>query len=120
MSHVATPSIPVLAPQSLADLGNQSIRMATGFLTAWMQDAGRMQQKLAQFFNERLEKDVTLAARFAQCTSPGAFIDLQLEQLTVMTTDYLDESQALLSLLGDAAQHGWDQASKAGAKTFRH
>lgn len=102
------------------DNAQRSLRAISASWSSWLQDAGRMQSEAVRFFNERIERDRTYLTKLAQCRSPWEFVTLQTEMLGALAADYMGESQAQLSLLRDAAQHGLDQSAKAAAAASAH
>lgn len=104
--YAGTPSIPhtlgALSPSSF-----QASAWSSRLFSDWLQDAGGLQKQLLAFCSQRMDKDAAALAQLAECTSPGAWLDLQAELLADMVADYAMFGQRALSLLGDAMQHQW-------------
>lgn len=101
-------------------LGAPYLDAASNLFTAWMQENGRIQKEWLRFFSQRLEKTATWSVQCAECASPDSWLDLQVNRWTSLATDYLDETQAMSSLLREAAERCWEQLDKAFAPVDAH
>ena len=106
--RAGTPS-PAHAQDSLSPSSFQPCALSSRLFAGWLQDTACLQKQLLTFCTQRMEKDAMALEQLTECTTPGAWLDLQAELLAGMVADYTMFGQRVLALLGDAMQHQWAQ-----------
>lgn len=76
-----------------------------------MQAVADMNTGTCRFAVRRLERDMEMPARVAQCQSPADLARLQFEFFGELISDYTEETQRVLSLASDFAKNSAEAAN---------
>ena len=100
MSKLTQPSIDHRAlGETFSTINDQSLNLFTDAFTRWVTNCNETSSELLRFVNERFDKDLKLAARFAECKRPEDFLALQTQLVTTMIADYAQEATKLAGML---------------------
>lgn len=83
-----------------------------GPLGDWLRCAGRVQNEVLNFAQERFRRDVDAMECFARCRKPEEYVDAQAKFLAETYSDYAKENLKITGMLGEAAQ--WTRENFAG------
>lgn len=87
-----------------ANANQNSMQAALRSYNGWLRSAGKIQAELLQFINKRIEKDLEMPKRFAECGDAADFFEQQMAFTNTMIKDYSDENQRLFKMWSHAAR----------------
>jgi hypothetical protein len=97
----------------ISDLG-QPLAAAAESYSTWVQNSGHVQLELIRFMGERIRKDADVMKEFVTCKNPIDAVQLQMQFASKMASDYMEESQKLLSMISRATVDSVGRASRPG------
>jgi len=97
MSKLAKPKLEIT--ETLSAINADSLNLFTDGFSRYMKNANATGSELVRFVNERFNKDLQIASRFAECKQPQDFFKLQSELITTLIGDYAQEASKLFGML---------------------
>ncbi len=85
------------------DGGNAMNVMGGPAMRAWLDAATRLQAESAAFWTGRVNKDVAAMTALAQCTTPQAAAEAQMQYAREAWADFEGEGKRLMRIVNDAA-----------------
>jgi len=99
--------------ETLMALSHRNIEVCSKAYESMMQAMTEMNAGSCEFAVRRLERDLEMPVRLAQCQSPSDWARLQFEFFGELVADYTEQTQRVLTLASDAAKNGADKANGA-------
>ena len=84
--------------ERLADVNLQPYEAMLKCAGIWVRGADRMQREALEFFDRRINEDMELSVRIAECDDPGEVLDQQAAFVQKMVKDYADEYMRLFDV----------------------
>ncbi len=100
----STPANASAIPESFSAINGQALNFFTEAFTRWVKNANATSSELLHFVNARLNKDMQVLARFAECKKPEEFLALQSDVCASLFSDYAQESSKLFGMLTAAGE----------------
>ena len=78
---------------------------------AWLDSATKVQAEALRFTLDRMRKGMEIPARLAECKGPSEMFEVQADFARTMVSDYVSESEKLLSLSLEGVRNSAGEAS---------
>lgn len=98
----SAPQIPAMDPNAMgAAFGQTMLELQR----EWLVGMGQMQRDYLTFVGERMQKDIEIAKRIAECRDVQAALELQSAYVETTREDYMEEAQKVLAKSRELTEH---------------
>ena len=79
---------------------------------AWLDSVTKVQAEALRFTLDRMRKSMEMPARLAECKAPTELLEVQADFASTMVSDYVSESEKLLSLSLEGLRNSAGEANR--------
>jgi hypothetical protein len=100
------------AAEQLSTAGEQTFVPLLRSYSAWLDSVTNVQAEALRFTLDRMRKSMEMPSRLAECKAPTELFEVQADFARTMVSDYVTESERLLSLSLEGLRNSAGEASR--------